>query len=354
MLITTLFVLVDSLQTSVSDSLDFLEGTVIIQEKGVPDPSFSRIPNSVVNELEQANRTTLHGILQGISPRIAITERDNSSTLGIKQAIGIIPSQEKETTNILQDSNILIGRSLYDNDKNKVVIGILAATAFNMGLNDKIPIKNETFTVIGIFQTNSLVDAIMYIPFKDAQRITNMTTEVSAIFVRCKNLINIKDLKNYVNNELSQKYDVEAVDFQELASQGLLILEIVNQFGYVVGFLTMIVATLSVVNTVLMGVHERTREIAVLKATGWTNKEIGLEVIIESLVITFTGGILGIFLGVWVSKLTLSISATLLTFSFSWKPILQSSSITILLGFLAGLYPAYRAMAVSPVTDLAR
>ncbi len=354
MLITTLFILVDSLRTSVNDSLDFLEGTLIVQEKGLPDPSLSRISVSIMDDLREANQSTLKGMLKGISARVSILERDNSTSLGVKHVIGVDPADERRTTNIMAEENFLIGRPLGEKDKNKIVIGVLAATVLKLGINDQIDVKNETFTVVGIFETDSLIDAVMYIPLQDAMRVQNLTNTVSTIFVSPKSLDNLDEVKEFVNTVLFEKYGVEAIEFNELAASGLQILELMNQFGIIVGFLTMVVATLSVVNTILMGVQERRREIAVLKATGWTNREIATEVIIESMVITVAGGILGIILGVLISKLSLDYFGTLLRFSFSFSAVLNASLVTISLGFFAGLYPAVRATRISPVVDLAR
>ena len=354
MLITTLFILVDSLRTSVNDSLDFLEGTLIVQEKGLPDPSLSRIPISIADDLREANQSSLKGKLKGVSARVSILERDNSTSFGVKHIVGVDPVDEKRTTNIMAEENFILGRPLIEGDKNKIVIGVLAATVSKVGINDQINVKNETFTVVGIFETDSLIDAVMYIPLQDAMRIQNLTNTVSTIFVSPMSLESLGEVKEFVNTVLFEKYGVEAIEFNELAASGLQILELMNQFGLIVGFLTMVVATLSVVNTILMGVQERKREIAVLKATGWTNREIAAEVVIESMIITVVGGTFGIVFGILISKLSLDYFSTLLRFSFSFNAILNASLVTISLGFFAGLYPAIRAARISPVVDLAR
>jgi putative ABC transport system permease protein len=118
-----------------------------------------------------------------------------------------------------------------------------------------------------------------------------------------------------------------------------------------VGFL---IAVLSILNTMLMSVMERIGEFGILRAMGWTRREVMQLVMSESAVIGLVGGIVGVILGtaasgvanqVWPDRLSLHVSLGLALFAF-----LMST----LLGVAGGLYPAWKAAKLSPMDAIRR
>jgi putative ABC transport system permease protein len=158
-------------------------------------------------------------------------------------------------------------------------------------------------------------------------------------------------IKDYLNEELGESFNIEATDFDELADQGRQFLKIASDFAFYIGLISIIIGSLSVFNAVLMSVIERKREIAVLKATGWSDLEVGLEVFIESLLIAAIGGVIGLLLGIITSNYVTNISnfLNLVVIPFT---LIKSYVYAVFLGIFAGLYPALRAMRIDPIIDL--
>ena len=128
----------------------------------------------------------------------------------------------------------------------------------------------------------------------------------------------------------------------------------------IIGTFTLSIGAVGVVNIMLVSVTERTREIGVLKALGARRRHILLQILIEGLVLTFTGGLLGFVLATGLIKMIGSLpflgplfedtsgrSDIHLTVSVS--AILVSSTILIAVGLIAGMIPALRASRLDPV-----
>jgi putative ABC transport system permease protein len=128
-----------------------------------------------------------------------------------------------------------------------------------------------------------------------------------------------------------------------------------------IGIMALFIATLGLVNTLIMSIYERTKEIGILKALGAKDGQIRKLFIIEAGGLGLLGALLGLPLGWLVTKIAdLILFATLLgnleeevvLFQFPWFLILGSILFSVLFSMLAGLYPAMRAAKINPVKAL--
>lgn len=138
-----------------------------------------------------------------------------------------------------------------------------------------------------------------------------------------------------------------AEQFEEFSGDLELFLTMISAVGF-------LIAVLSILNTMLMSVMERTSEFGILRAMGWKRSEVMQLVMSESAVIGLAGGIVGVILGtlaslaaneVWPDRLSLHVSLGLALFAF-----LMST----LLGIAGGLYPAWKAARLSPMDAIRR
>lgn len=117
-----------------------------------------------------------------------------------------------------------------------------------------------------------------------------------------------------------------------------------------ISLLAIIVGGLGIINTMLMSVFEKTREIGVLKAVGWSNKKILTMIVGESLVITIVSAIIGSLSGFLVCTLLgpqMGINPL-----FTPKIFIQAFSIAIVVGIVGGLYPAIKVIKLPPTEAL--
>lgn len=113
-----------------------------------------------------------------------------------------------------------------------------------------------------------------------------------------------------------------------------------------VSILCLIVGSLGVTAVMLLSVNERRKEIGLRLAIGADRLKILLQFLLESIFISFLGGLIGLFLGIFTSIIFLPLLKYPLV--IAWKPIIVSSLLTIIFGLISGIYPAYRASKIDP------
>ncbi|MEA3493688.1 MAG: FtsX-like permease family protein, partial [Candidatus Margulisiibacteriota bacterium] len=114
--------------------------------------------------------------------------------------------------------------------------------------------------------------------------------------------------------------------------------------------ISLLVGGIGIMNIMLVAVTERIREIGVRKAVGAKKRDILTQFLIEAVVISLLGGVVGIIAGVGVSSLAMY--AIGLPFMISYKTILIATLVSVAVGVISGVYPAMRAAALDPVEAL--
>ena len=155
---------------------------------------------------------------------------------------------------------------------------------------------------------------------------------------------NIRKLKPAeVNNFGINRSDKLAAELKKV-SQSLTL------FAFIIGLITILGSSIALMNIMLVSVTERTREIGVRKALGSNRLLVMLQFFIETLTITFLGGlvgiIFGIFIGFGVSKLMH------MPFSMPWNAISVAFFVIFVVAIISGLYPAYKASKLDPIQAL--
>ncbi len=131
------------------------------------------------------------------------------------------------------------------------------------------------------------------------------------------------------------------------------VIDMLNSASWAISLLAIIIGGLGIINTMLMSVMERTREIGVLKAVGWSSKKILLMIMGESVVITVISAIVGTIMGViGVELITAMGIMNGLTPIFTITTISEAFAVAIIVGLLGGLYPAIKATKLQPTEAL--
>jgi putative ABC transport system permease protein len=121
-----------------------------------------------------------------------------------------------------------------------------------------------------------------------------------------------------------------------------------------ISFLAVFIGAVGMLNTMLMSVLERTREIGVLRALGWRRARVVGMILQESLVLGLVGGVCGIFLGLGLGRLLRLVPGTYGSMDLIYTPQLfvQAVVVAMIAGVVGGLYPAWRATRMRPVEAL--
>lgn len=130
-----------------------------------------------------------------------------------------------------------------------------------------------------------------------------------------------------------------------------------------IGALTLLVAALGITNTMIMSIYERTKEIGIMKVIGATFSDIYSLFLVEAGMIGFIGGLFGVGLSFGISRIINHIVRRLMEGNMSAEEVMNISLIpswlvlfallfSIFIGVVAGLYPAYRAVRLSPISAI--
>lgn len=305
-----------------------------------------------------------------------VSGRGNVSFKG--QSISLtIQGVDASVWKYIEITQIEKGRYLLSNDKNVAVLGNRVAYSIfknEIRVGDIININGESFKVVGILQPagalSVLTDSAIFIPKEDARRILKLNNkDVSSIVVKVNDVSQVDDIAKEIERRLRvfRKVNENNQDFtvtttQLIKQQVMSIAETTTLFLTLIAAISLLVGGIGIANTMFTSVMERTRLIGTLKALGMTNKDVMLLFILESIILSLIGGILGISIGIIVSDLIGRItifgigmtSRTSQGIQLVVTPqiVFLSLIFSISIGVLAGLIPARRAAKLQPVEAL--
>ena len=262
------------------------------------------------------------------------------------------------------------GRFLKSGDKNKIVIGpeLAKSTTFGkpIGINSKISINGKEFTVIGIFKTggNPGISSAIVMTLDDERTLFAAPDEVSMIEVKVKDANDLdktienikKDLRRHRNVKEGQE-DFTVQSTKQYIESFLVVFDVITVLLVGLASISLLVGAIGIANTMYTAVLERNREIGVMKAIGAKNSDILTIFLIESALIGLIGGIIGMLLGVLISKgAEIAIGQFLGPGFFMvflpWWLLLGAAGFALIVGTLSGLLPAKQAADMNPVEAL--
>lgn len=246
------------------------------------------------------------------------------------------------------------GRWLQRGDTYQTVAGHKLAHKRNLSLGDTIEWREEEFTVVGIMEeTGTMPDQLCVIPLDVARRTMKRPDVIMSIDVIPADPEQAEVLVELIEDEISGLEATSLTENIKQIKQSLAVFNVIMLSG---AFLAAVVGGLAVINTMIMSVNERTREIGVKKAIGATNLDIIKEYLLEAAVIGLLGGVLGLALGTAMARLLNLSAAQSLggTEIFTVTPRLALLALLFAagLGSFSGLYPAWRAARLDPVEAL--
>ncbi|HIH35908.1 MAG TPA: ABC transporter permease [Methanosphaera sp.] len=244
-----------------------------------------------------------------------------------------------------------VNGSLFDEEKDELIVGKNLADEENYTIGDTIDVYGNEFKITGIYETGSIFyDTAMYTSLERLQNLTDNEGEISSISVKIKKDANLTT----VNDNIKDKYNdtLNTITTEEMSQTIDDTLGMINSTTTAIEALAIIIGGLGVINTMMMTVFERTREIGVLKSVGWTKKRILTMIMGESIVLTLLSGIIGSVLGVIGVVLLLKVNGGDMTLVFNINIFIKAFAVALTVGILGGLYPAIKASRLSPTEAL--
>jgi putative ABC transport system permease protein len=253
--------------------------------------------------------------------------------------------------------NILQGRRFRDGQQ-EVMLGELLAGSLNKIVGDTIDLQGSSFAVVGIFRSGSALEAgAIIMPLDEMQSLSGMTGKVTAFHVQLKPApagVSPAQWRQQAEDAVEHALPgLRAVPAAERASNNQLVV-LAHAAAWGTSLIALLVAALGIANTMAMSVFERTKEIGVLRAMGWSRRRVMALILLEAAALGAAGGGVGMLLG-WGALhvlATLPQTASIVSTALPMRTLLDGLLMATIVGVLAGSVPAWRGAQLSPVEAL--
>jgi ABC-type lipoprotein release transport system permease subunit len=233
----------------------------------------------------------------------------------------------------------------------QVIVGRKTAEALDVEVGETLRILDSGFRVVGIYETGvSFEESGVVVTLRDAQRLAGRPHQVTMYVIKLRDPERAEAVRAILDADFPEVDAALTSEFAETLPDLQNMARMVGQ----VSFLAVLIGGVGMLNTMLMSVLERTREIGVLRALGWRQRRVLWMIVQEALALGVVGGVSGIVAGVGLAwALTLiPLLGGMLAPIFSPGLFVQALAVALTTGALGGIYPAWRATRMRPVEAL--
>lgn len=237
----------------------------------------------------------------------------------------------------------------------EVILGYSVAAYYRKNIGDDFPLKGlgQTFRVRGIFdRSGTQDDGTIFVPLGVAQRLFDKKEKLTGIGVKLKDLSRIDGFSERV-------FEIPSVQVITMAQVQRTLLDLLGTARFFIGTVAIVavaIAVLGVMNTMLIAVFERTREIGIMRAIGASRSDVFALICAEALTICTIGGIAGGGIAVLGSRMASEAVRAILPFAPPGV-LVQIDGILLIggiamaagMGVLAGIIPGWRASRLHPI-----
>ena len=331
----------EGINTMINEELEFLGGTIMVtsEEGGGFMMGFggSEITPEQIDELE-----SFSGVKEVVPLTFAIGEM--AAMQGPEyMIIGVDPA--KQEFYVGKGIELDSGRELESDNEFSVMLGYKYAEDHDVEVGDTLEFEEEDFEVIGIFEENKDVDEIIVMPLGTMMEVYDLDS-YGAAYVVPDNVGKIESLAEEIEEDFD---DLSAQTQAEIAKQAAQIVDTIRVFTLGMAGISAVVGGLGVMNTMIMSIMERRREIGIMKSIGATNRFILTQILLESIMITLIGGILGVLIGSLGSYSLRFVAGGLAQARVTFDLVFWSLIFTTFLGLFGGFYPAWKAAKLDPI-----
>ncbi len=307
--------------------------------------------------------SSIQAVAPEISRRYQVTARGTNTNTSVVGTVAAYPDVR----------NIQIAKGSFITNQNITSlsrVAVLGSTTRDdlfgqdaEAVGQTVRINKVDFKIIGITLPKGgsgfgSQDDIIFIPLSTAQRYLAGGNYVTTISIQAADQNSMADIQQQVTNLLLDRHNISdpaLADFSVLnqADIAAAASSVTNTLTILLGAIagiSLVVGGIGIMNMMLTTVTERTREIGLRKAIGAKNKDISVQFLAESVMLTFLGGVIGIIFG-WLAALAVTQFAGITT-QVSLLSITLAVSVSATIGIVFGYYPARRAAGLNPIEAL--
>ncbi|MFQ6000169.1 MAG: ABC transporter permease [Anaerolineae bacterium] len=233
----------------------------------------------------------------------------------------------------------------------QIILGRTAAEALNKKVGDRVQVLNRAFRVVGIYETGvSYEDSGGVISLREAQALFGRPRHVMFLGIKLDDPRRAEE----VRNRIEENFPEITISISSEFAERLPDLQTTESMVGGISLLAVMVGGVGMMNTMVISIFERTREIGVLRALGWRRSKVLSMVLRESLLLGVVSGLAGVVMGVTMDKALglLPFIGGFLQPSFKPSTFIQALIMALVLGLIGGLYPAWWASRLRPIEAL--
>ena len=358
-------------QTSISSSIQSLGSNLVIVMPGAqrsfggPSQGRGSAQTLTLGDVTaiSTNVQNVSAVDPEVSGRYQITARGantNTSVTGVTDTYPSVRNVQVDQGNFISSTNV--------SGLNKVaVLGPTTASDLfgdpESALGQTIRIKNIEFKIIGVTVAKGgsgfgNQDDAIFVPLSTAQHYLTGNQYVASINVAAVDSGSMTQVQNDITSLLLDRHhitDPTQADFNTLNQADIVATasSVTGTFTILLGAvagISLLVGGIGIMNMMLTTVTERTREIGLRKAIGAKRSDISIQFLVESIMLTFTGGVLGVVLG-WAISFAVTKLGILQT-SVSAGSVFLAFGVSAIIGIVFGYYPARKAAKLNPIDAL--
>lgn len=349
---------------------------IIVQDAGLEDEELVDARAAFSNGLTRGDSEAIMKTLQREISAVIPMRNDEVTVMGesVKMKVNLIGS----TPDYLTAHNLSVSRGRFpdwdDLEENRRVCAVGSGVKrklfpFKEALGKDIKIGDKWFTIVGVMERKDIsmrdiggykvrdFNEDILIPLTASEKYyqrPHLKSPLDQIIVNARKEADIRAVGNVLERLISRRHhkqdDFEVIIPEELLRQSQSTQRIFNIVMGAIAGISLLVGGIGIMNIMLSSVLERTREIGIRRAMGARRSEIMGQFLTEAITLSFSGGIVGIILGIALAKV--------ITFYAGWITIVSIVSVVSAFGVAAGvglifgLYPARRAANLNPIEAL--
>jgi putative ABC transport system permease protein len=369
-------------EATISSSFDFMGPNVIFIQPSNPDSPGGMMAAAYTKLSLTYDDAEAMRDIPGITTVSAVSENFVEIIAGDESYTTVIEGSDQNWVPLygftLTEGSNLTERHVLGHDSVVVLGSETALQLFDRTydiVGQEVKIKNKRFTVIGVMAPKGgamlgfSMDALVVVPittYQDrlfSQRTARGEVAVQAIAFEPVSPDIRADVIAEVEAVLRHRHSLKGDDSndfsfitpEQMLEQMQMITGVFTLFMSAIAAISLLVASIGIMNIMLVSVTERTREIGVRMAVGAKRRDIQLQFLLEAGILSLVGGLVGIIIGglqSWgISLIDIGAGETL-EIAFSWTLMLGVMSISFIIGLVSGIYPAIRASRLNPIDAL--
>ena len=337
---------------SAAESLGARGVEVMVVQEGVLDPLTSDLDASLLDRIRDV--PGVGGVTPGLIELIDFPKQNNVISVMIQ---GWMPGSF-----LFEELNFIEGAAFETDDRKTATLGVTLAENLGKSVGDTIEIQRETFEIVGIYESFSVFEnGAITVPLKQLQEVMVRDESVTGFSVQvdrsssgeavsseevCRQINDLRDADG-------EHLGISALPTQEYVNN-MVYLKMAEAFAWLTSSIAIAVGTLGLLNTMLMSVIERIKEIGILRAIGWRKSRVVRRILGECLMVSFAGAEIGTLLAVALTRWLATVPAVSGFIEGSVAPTVIALGFLLAMGvaMIGGAYPAYRATKLRPAEGI--